>query len=124
MKIIAAFALILFSTPGAFAADKTLTQAQFSAEIQKSLPTLFCGKDAYFRKCFQVSETECGAAAKTAVEECAREMKEKLPATFTQSAEGQKWGQEIGNCAGAKFEQGQSAKKSDSADCKNSDKWK
>lgn len=128
MKFIAA--LILLAAPCAFATDtagkagKTLTKAQFSEGLQKSLPAAFCGKDAYFRKCFPLSEAECGTAAKAAVEECVKEMKDKLPATFTQVAEGQNWGQQIGECAGAKFETAHAAKKTDSAECKNSDKWK
>lgn len=122
MKLIAALALLL--APEAFAAGKTLTQAQFSEGLQKSLPAAFCGKDTYFRKCFPLSEAECGTAAKAAVEECTKEMKDKLPATFTQVADGQNWGQQIGECAGAKFETAHAAKKTDSADCKNSDKWK
>jgi hypothetical protein len=120
MKII--FALMLLSIPGAFAADKALTQAQFAEGLQKSLPALFCGKDAYFRKCFQLSEAECGTAAKSAVEECVKET--KLPATLTQVSDGQKWGQQIGECAGGRFEQAQAAKKADSADCKDPGKWK
>lgn len=122
MKFIAA--LLLLSAPSALAADKTLTQAQFAEGLQKSLPALFCGTDAYFRKCFKVSEPECGTAAKAAVEECVKEVKEKLPAAFTQVADGQKWGQQIGECAGARFEQAQAAKKADSKECKDPDKWK
>jgi hypothetical protein len=116
--------LILLASPYALAAGKPMPQAKFAEGIQKSLPELFCGKQTYFRKCFQLSESECGKTAKSAVEECVKGMKEKLPAVIEDKKSGQKWGQEIGNCAGARFELAHSAKKTDSADCKNPEKWK
>lgn len=116
--------LILLAPACALAAGKPMPQAKFAEGIQKSLPELFCGKQTYFRKCFQLSESECGKTAKSAVEECVKGLKEKLPATFEHKADGQKWGREIGSCAGARFEQAYAAKKTDSADCKNPEKWK
>lgn len=116
--------ILLFSHAPAFAEGKTITKAKFTSEIGVSLPKLFCAKEAYFRKCFQVSEEECASAAKGAVADCAKEADKQLPAQLQQPADGQKWGQAIGQCAGARFEKRFIAKKADTADCKDPAKWK
>jgi hypothetical protein len=125
------FIAIFFFSAAASAAKDTaaagpmiVPQAKFVADIQVSLPKLFCDEKTYFRKCFQISAEECATTANSAVADCAKDDHKRLPASFKQPEDGRKWGQAIGTCAGSKFEQTMVAKMVTSADCKNPEKWK
>lgn len=114
---------LLFSV--SFAEEAMIVpQAKFVADIQISLPKLFCQKESYFRSCFQISESDCSTEATAAVEACAKDDHKRLPASFKQPEDGQKWGQAIGTCAGIKFEEKLVAKRVDSPACKDPENWK
>ena len=119
------FLLALLISQTSIAAEEMIVpQAKFVADIQISLPKLFCEKESYFRKCFQISEEDCSSEGKAAVEACAKDDHKRLPVSFKQPEDGQKWGQAIGACAGTKFEEKMVAKRVDSEFCKNSENWK
>lgn len=121
--LLIALLVSLLITP-AHAADSVVTKAQFVEGIQPGLLEAFCADKAYFRKCFSVTKDECAKTTKAATKACLDKMQADFPAQFHQPADGGKWGEKLGQCAGNKFEEEFAKKKLKSADCEDASKWK
>lgn len=118
-------AALLLSSPS-FAAETTImvTKTKFLEAFKAGLPASFCGEKAYFRKCFQGTEESCKKAATAALSTCITDLDKEMPEKFKQPADGQSWGEKLGNCAGGRFEAEQTKGKLATADCKDASKWK
>jgi hypothetical protein len=117
--------VIAFTLSGAaVAADLTIPKSQFVEEFKKKLPDVFCAEKTYFRKCFETNTEKCAKAVTIAANGCFATMEAQLPAQFKQPADGQAWGEKIGNCVGAKIETDSAKSKKLSEDCKDPSKWK
>jgi hypothetical protein len=116
--------LSLLLLPAARAADVPVPKAEFKKEFASRLAEKFCEEKRYFRVCFNAKAEDCKKNVGTAVAACLAEMDAQLPETFHQPADGQKWGEKLGNCAGGKYEADQAKNIVNSADCKNLEKWK
>jgi hypothetical protein len=112
--------LLLFSLH----AESAVTKTKFIEEFVSGLPTSFCESSTYFRKCFQLEEKDCKKKSALYVKSCVTEMEKELPTSFAAVADGKKWGEKLGECAGTKFEMEQKEKKISSQDCSDPKKWK
>lgn len=106
------------------AADVIVSKEQFVEAMKTALPNAFCAEHQYFRKCFKVSEDDCIKEAMRATKTCLISMNEDLPPKLKQPDDGRKWGAKVGTCAGTGYETSLIKKKVDSADCKDTSKWK
>lgn len=68
------------------------------------LPTYLCREHQYFRQCFSVNAETCVNTMRLATLACIPKFEGGMPATFHQPADGKKWGEKVGSCAGAAYE--------------------
>lgn len=115
--------LTLLLSHSAFSADIVVPKAKFTEEFKAALPANFCADKAFFRKCFTVTPEVCKSTVTTAVTACIVSLDKELPLQFHQPADGKKWGEVLGGCAGEKFEVELQKSKVESADCKDPTKW-
>lgn len=108
----------------AHAADDTLSKARFLDGMKAGMPASFCADKTYFRECFSISKDDCTKAVTAAVSACADKLQGEVPAQLHQPADGQKWGEKLGNCAGVKFEEEKSTLKLKKPECSDETKWK
>jgi hypothetical protein len=125
--MISTILLSLALAEAAMAADVLVPKAKFLEKFQAGAPASFCAEKGYFRKCFGFTDEACRKAVSAAVESCAKSVAAELPAQFRQPADGQKWGEKIGSCAGTKIETDAAKSKRegpDTPDCGDASKWK
>ncbi len=113
----------LFLSYPAQADDVVISKAKFMEAMKSGLPGKFCEDKTYFRTCFPLSKDDCAKEAAKAVSACADKMQSDIPDKLHQPVDGQKWGQQLGTCAGTAFEQDEAAVKAKSADCADQTKW-
>jgi hypothetical protein len=115
---------LLFAVCALAAADNTLPKAQFLDGMKAGLPDTFCADKTYFRKCFTGTKEDCVKEIGVASGPCLEKFSAQMPAEFHQPADGQTWGQKVGECVGTKYETDLTAKLISNADCKDPAKWK
>lgn len=115
--------VVLALSVSAHSAEPKISRDKFIKGMKENLPAAFCAEKAFFRQCFPFGEEVCKSSAVTAMDPCVVEHEKAMPAELNQ-ADGRSWGEKIGACAGAKFEEVHAKEKKDTADCKDPAKWK
>lgn len=87
------------------------------------LPSAFCDSRQYFRQCFDISADLCVDTARVATRNCLSQYEGRLPAVLQQPRDGQRWGEQIGQCAGLSFETALSDRLKNTALCQDADYW-
>jgi len=99
-------------------AQQEVSKADWMETMKTALPTAFCAEDMPFRTCFKVTQEECEDAAASAVRLCLKKFQSQIPARLKQPADGQKWGQKVGECTGNSYAVALSKKKLNTKECK------
>jgi hypothetical protein len=99
-----------------------ISKSDWIKYMQNALPGIFCQQDQYFRQCFNTTGSDCLQIMREASIECLNKEQKNLPATLT-SQTGEQWGNIIGTCVGAKYEQKLQNKKSKAPNCYNPSHW-
>jgi len=119
----AIFLLVMALLGSPAQAGQTVTKAKFMEVMKTALPSAFCKDKMYFRQCFKITEDECIQEALRDTKICLTSEAGKLPDILNQPQDGQKYGREIGSCAGATFSTTLGGKKIDSPLCNDPKKW-
>lgn len=103
-------------------------QAQQPSEVDKAswiehmrtnAPAALCDdSNGVFRACFKVSEQRCKVVAAVALDGCIKKTESALPGVIHLPDEGREWGEHIGQCTGAAYEQMLLSEKINSPQCK------
>jgi len=120
LTLLAAILLGPFGT----AAGQVVGKQDWVTSMRQVLPAAFCQEGTYFRSCFTQSPDACHAAANRATAACLTQFDPQIPAQLRQPADGQAWGQKLGQCAGTLFEVSAKKNRVNSAICNNPAAWK
>ena len=85
--------------------------------MKTALPAGICAEGTPFRTCFKVTQEECEDAAASAARLCLKKYQSQIPAKLKQPADGQKWGQKVGECAGNSYAAALAKKKLKTKEC-------
>lgn len=122
-------AMVVAAVPAVFAGDegaeeetpKAVSKADWLKVMQQGLPEEACKPESFFTTCFKLTHDECKQSILTEFNKCATTKDASMPAQFTEVAESEKWGGELGGCAGEQFVVTNMAKLNDTEKCKNPD---
>jgi hypothetical protein len=92
-------------------------KAEWIETMKTALPTAFCAEGTPFRACFEVTQEECEDAAASAARICLKKFQSRIPAKLKQPADGEKWGQKVGECAGTSYASALAKKKKNAKEC-------
>jgi hypothetical protein len=112
--------LLAFGSPGA---GPSLTRDRFVDQFAAAAPKVFCEKESYFRKCFNVTEEACKKAADQEVRKCLTALSPTMPIQLNQPTDGRAWGEKVGSCAGAQFELALQSQRQSSTACNDAAQW-
>ena len=96
--------------------------AQWIEGMQSVLPGIFCKDKSYFRECFKVTVPECEAEAIRVTRVCLQSKKGEIEANLKKDG-GKKWGEKVGECAGAAYEISLKDKRTDTPKCNDPSQW-
>lgn len=114
------------SAPGGAPADaaQVETVTKWMEGMKSVLPSLFCKDGSYFRECFQISAQECETEAIRVTRVCIESKRDELIKNFKPTeADGKKWGEKVGECAGAAFEISYKEKRKNNPKCDDPSQW-
>jgi len=104
-------------------AKDTVTRAAWIDGMRTAIPDGFCKEGGYFRSCFAMTREECESIVSSATRVCLSNFDGEIPAALHQPADGQSWGQKVGECAGNAFEVTHAAQKVQSPKCNDPSAW-
>jgi len=93
-------------------------------KMETVLPTLFCQPESFFRQCFTLTAAQCEETAASTARVCLKKLSPKMPDPLVLPDDGQKWGTEVGKCAGESYEIANHKKKKQTAKCNDPSAWK
>ncbi|MEI7968693.1 MAG: hypothetical protein WCJ69_06875 [Betaproteobacteria bacterium] len=91
--------------------------------MEAALPEFFCQPRQYFRQCFRVSDADCRKLAASTARTCLERYRPDLPPRLAQPADGIRWGNAVGSCAGTAYEKALSSRRVSSAKCNDPAQW-
>ena len=92
-------------------------------QMEAALAASFCQSEAYYRQCFSISASQCEETAKSVTKVCLEKSDTDIPDPLEQPADGSRWGNIVGRCAGIEFEAAQAEAKQHTARCENAENW-
>jgi hypothetical protein len=100
-----------------------MPKEMWSAQMRTGLTHAFCSSEQYFRKCFNVQETQCRTVVAEATDACLKQFDSKIPARLKLPADGQHWGSQVGMCAGNAYEVALIKQRINTAKCNDPKNW-
>jgi len=98
-------------------------RAEWMRGMEAALPEFFCQPRQYFRQCFRVSEGDCRKLAASTARTCLERYRPDLPSRLAQPADGIRWGNAVGSCAGTAYERALASRRISSAKCNDPSQW-
>ncbi len=96
---------------------------EWVSHMRSIIPTLFCGSEQYFRQCFDVTVEQCEETMESAARACINNLEAQIPEILVQPQDGNRWGNVIGQCVGASYEQVHKAQHTREAACLDPSNW-
>ncbi len=99
--------------------------ALFVELMADAVPREFCRDEMYFRACFAITENECRVRVGAALAVCVKLHRDVIPER-PDGDSGRRAGEQLGSCAGFRYEQGLAAegRRSQRAECDDLDRWR
>lgn len=91
--------------------------------MKAMMPAEVCQEGMYFMACFNVTAQQCNEAMSEHTDACVEQYRAQIPETLQLPADGTRWGQVLGSCAGGRFEMQLLKEKVQSAKCNDPSQW-
>lgn len=114
-------AVFLSASLGANAQE--IPSGAWLTNMQANMPALMCEQTQYFTTCFEVTPAQCNEILSEQTEVCIERYRNQIPETLVLPADGARWGQVLGGCAGGAFERQLMKQKVQSAKCNDPSQW-
>ncbi|MEP5766172.1 MAG: hypothetical protein ABJ308_16360 [Halieaceae bacterium] len=112
--------VVLLSIP---AVAETVSKQAWGTQMEAALAASFCQSDAYYRQCFSISASQCKETASSVTKACLAKSGADIPDPLQQPADGTRWGNIVGRCAGNAFEAAQAQAKQQNSRCQDAKNW-
>ncbi|HKJ18730.1 MAG TPA: hypothetical protein VJ984_15355 [Xanthomonadales bacterium] len=112
--------MILFSMP---LKAVEVPKADWIEHLKSIIPTVFCSSEQYFRQCFDVTIEQCEEAMSSSARVCIANLEDQIPEMLVQPDDGTHWGNVIGQCIGASYDQVHKDQRSRDPSCVDPTNW-